>query len=116
MWAREEGHPNLLPAYFEDDPRVAELGASYVRKPLFSREGANVELVDAGRRAAVLDLGYGSEGYVRQALHPLPRLDGNYPVLGVWMVGDEPAGLGVREDRSRVTKNLSRYVPHAIVG
>jgi glutathionylspermidine synthase len=116
MWAREEGHPNLLPAYFEDDARADRLGSSYVRKPLFSREGANIELVDGGRRAAVLDLGYGAEGHVRQALHPLPRLDGNYPVLGVWMVGDEPAGLGIREDRSRVTKNLSRYVPHAIVG
>jgi len=31
------------------------------------------------------------------------------------MVGDLPAGLGVREDRSRVTKNLSRFLPHAII-
>ena len=44
------GHPNLLPAYFEDDPQAAELGNSYVRKPLYSREGANVTLV--GRRRA----------------------------------------------------------------
>ncbi|HEY3696044.1 glutathionylspermidine synthase family protein [Phenylobacterium sp.] len=116
LWAREEGHPNLLPAYFEDDPRIAELGASYVRKPLFSREGANVELVDRGRRAPVLDQGYGAEGHVRQALHPLPRFDGYYPVAGAWIVGDEPVALGIREDRSRVTRNLSRYVPHAIVG
>jgi glutathionylspermidine synthase len=115
LWRRNEGHPNLLPAYFEDDPRVAELGNSYVRKPLFSREGANIELVDAGRKAAVLDQGYGEEGWIRQALHVLPRFDGNYPVLGAWLVGDEPAGLGIREDRSRVTKNLSRFVPHVIV-
>jgi glutathionylspermidine synthase len=116
LWERHAGHPNLLAAYFEDDARGVELGKSYVRKPLFSREGANIELVAAGRRAPVLDLGYGEEGHIRQALHALTPFDGNYPVIGAWMVGDEPAGIGIREDRSRVTKNLSRFVPHAIVG
>lgn len=115
LWSRHEGHPNLLPAYFEDDPRAAELGKSYVRKPLFSREGANIELVDQGRRARVLDQGYGEEGHIRQALHPLTRFDGNYPILGAWIVGDEPAGLAIREDRSRVTKNQSRFLPHVIL-
>lgn len=116
LWARHPGHPNLLEAYFDDDPRAAALGRSYVRKPFFSREGGNIELVADGRRAAVLDQGYGAEGWIRQALHPLPRFGANYPVVGAWMVGDEPAGLGLREDRSRVTKNFSRFVPHAIVG
>ena len=51
---------------------------------------------------------------MRQALHPLTRFGGHYPVMGVWMVGDEPAGLGIREDRSRVTRNTSRFVPHFI--
>jgi glutathionylspermidine synthase len=115
LWERHAGHPNLLPAFFEDDPRAAELGRSYVRKPLFSREGANIELVDRGRRAAVLDQGYGAEGHIRQALHTLTRFDGNYPVMGVWMVGDEPVALGIREDRGRVTRNLSRFVPHVIL-
>jgi glutathionylspermidine synthase len=115
LWERNAGHPNLLAAYFEDDARIAELGKSYVRKPLFSREGANIELVAEGRRARVLDQGYGEEGWVRQALHPLPSFDGNYPVVGAWMVGEEPAGIGIREDRSRVTKNLSRFVPHIIL-
>jgi glutathionylspermidine synthase len=116
LWERHPGHPNLLPAFFEDDPKAAELGRSYVRKPLFSREGANIELVDEGRRAKVLDLGYGEEGHILQALHTLTPFDGNYPVVGAWIVGEEPAGIGIREDRSRVTKNLSRFVPHVIVG
>lgn len=115
LWERHAGHPNLLAAYFEDDPRISDLGASYVRKPLFSREGANIELVSQGRRARVLDLGYGAEGHVRQALHPMPRFGGAYPVVGAWMVGDEPAGVGIREDRSRVTKNHSRFMPHVIL-
>jgi glutathionylspermidine synthase len=116
LWARHAGHPNLLPAFFEGDPRAAELGQSYVRKPLFSREGANIELVDQGRKAKVLDQGYGEEGHIVQALHTLTAFDGNYPVVGAWVVGEEPAGIGIREDRSRVTKNLSRFVPHVIVG
>jgi hypothetical protein len=31
LWAMFPRHPNLLPAYFDDDPKVAELGTSYVR-------------------------------------------------------------------------------------
>ena len=116
LWERNVGHPNLLPAFFEDDPRMAELGNSYVRKPLFSREGANIELVAKGRRATVMDQGYGEEGHIRQALHPITRFAGNYPIIGAWMVDAEPAGIGIREDRSRVTKNLSRFIPHVIVG
>ena len=53
LWAMFPRHPNLLPAYFEDDPKAAELGNSYVRKPLYSREGANVD--DDGRRAQAVD-------------------------------------------------------------
>ena len=116
LWERHAGHPNLLPAFFDGDPGAAELGDSYVRKPLFSREGANIELVDEGRRAKVLDQGYGAEGHIVQALHTLTPFDGNYPVVGAWIVGEDPAGIGIREDRSRVTKNLSRFVPHVIVG
>jgi hypothetical protein len=50
LWERHPGHPNLLPAFFDGDPRAAELGSSYVRKPFFSREGWDLELVDGGVR------------------------------------------------------------------
>jgi glutathionylspermidine synthase len=115
LWERHLGHPNLLESWFEDDPRAAALGSSYVRKPLFSREGANIELVKNGRHSKVLDQGYGGEGWIRQALHVLPRFAGHYPVIGSWVIGDEPAGIGIREDRSRVTQNFSRFLPHAIL-
>ena len=49
LWAMYPRHPNLLPAYFDDDPKAAELGNSFVRKPLYSREGANVAIVVGGR-------------------------------------------------------------------
>jgi glutathionylspermidine synthase len=114
LWARHAGHPNLLPAFFDDDPAAAMLGADYVRKPLFSREGANVEVVQHGIAATATDEGYGAEGFVRQAFHPAPVFDGRHAVTGAWIVGDQPAGIGIREDDALVTRNLARFVPHFI--
>lgn len=114
LWERHPGHPNLLPAFFDGDPAAASLGPRYVRKPLFSREGANVEVVDHGTTATVLDEGYGAEGYIRQAYSPPPAFDGHHPVIGAWIVGDQPVGMGIREDDGVVTRNLARFVPHVI--
>ncbi len=114
LWERHPGHPNLLPAFFDDDPAAAILGPRYVRKPLFSREGANVELVEEGGTRTALDEGYGAEGFIRQAYAPPPTFDGRHPVIGAWIVGDAAAGIGVREDDDVVTRNLARFVPHYI--
>jgi glutathionylspermidine synthase len=115
LWEVYPDHPNLLPAYFDDDPKAATLGASYVRKPLYSREGANIELIRNGRAVDKDDGPYGAEGYVRQAIAELPQVDGNYTVLGSWFAAGAPCGLSVREDLSPITKNNSRFLPHAIV-
>jgi glutathionylspermidine synthase len=116
LWAMFPKHPNLLPAFFDDDEGAASLGTSYVRKPLYSREGANIELV-VGGEAVDSDAGpYGAEGFVRQAIAPLPQFNGNYAVLGSWFAGGAPCGLSVREDMSAITKNTSRFLPHAIIG
>jgi glutathionylspermidine synthase len=114
LWEMAPGHPNLLPAFFEGDPRCAELGAAYVRKPLYSREGANITLVEQGAVRDSDDGPYGAEGFILQATAPLPNLDGNYPVLGSWLVASQPCGLGIREDTTPITKNTSRFVPHII--
>ena len=115
LWELFPGHPNLLPAYFEDDPRACELGASYVRKPLYSREGANVELVSNGVPFAEQQGPYGAEGFVRQALAPLRSFSQQFAILGSWLVGHTPCGLSIREDSSPITGNNSRFLPHAIL-
>ena len=115
LWEMFPGHPNLLPAYFEDDPRACELGASYVRKPLYSREGANVELVSNGVPFAEQQGPYGAEGFVRQALAPLRSFSQQFAILGSWLVGHTPCGLSIREDSSPITGNNSRFLPHAIL-
>src|SRR5215469_5183011 len=115
LWEMFPGHPNLLPAFFEDDPRAGELGTSYVRKPLYSREGANVTLVSGGVPFASQEGSYGSEGFIRQALAPLRDFNGQYPVIGSWLVDHAPCGLSVREDSGPITGNNSRFLPHAIL-
>ncbi|MGJ5081467.1 glutathionylspermidine synthase family protein [Bradyrhizobium sp. HKCCYLS3013] len=115
LWQMHEGHPNLLPAYFEDDPKAASLGPSFVRKPIYSREGANVSLVSDGVAVSAQDGPYGAEGFIRQALAPLPDFGGVFPVIGSWLVDHQPCGLSIREDTSPITGNRSRFLPHAIL-
>ncbi len=116
LWQRHEGHPNLLPAAFADDAAaVAAIGARHVRKPLFSREGADIAITDGAESISGPDGGYGEEGWIVQALSPLPVFDGQHAVVGSWIVGDEAVALSIREDDGPITRDLARYVPHAIV-
>ena len=116
LWERHAGHPNLLASFFESDPAHATLGDAYVRKPLFSREGANISIVEGATREEGPDAGYGEGRHIRQALHAPPLFDGQHVIVGSWLVGDEPAGIALREDTGRITRNTSRFVPHFIRG
>jgi len=117
LWRMFPDHPNLLPAFFEDDAGASELiaGGKYARKPIFGREGANVALVGADTDASAAGP-YGAEGYIVQGLAPLPAFAGNYPVLGSWIVAGTACGLGIREDATPITSNTSRFLPHVIEG
>ncbi|SNX71142.1 glutathionylspermidine synthase [Cereibacter ovatus] len=135
LWQMFEGHPNLLPAFFETDVadalsgrggpaaavadafgRVADqLAAGHVVKPLFSREGASVSIIEAGRltESSPADI-YGAHPKIVQGYRPLPVFDGFRPVIGAWIVGETCAGMGLREDRLRITQDLSRFKPHIV--
>ncbi len=115
LWRRFPEHPNLLPAYFGDDPKRSAL-QEYVQKPLFSREGANISVMRHGELVAEVDGPYGEEGFIVQAWHPLPKFGDNHALIGSWLVDDKPAGIAVREDTGLITQDLSRYLPHIILG
>ena len=136
LWRMFEGHPNLLPAFFEADvadalagrgpaaPTCAEafdraaadLAAAHVRKPILSREGASVSIHQSGKVIEQSkNLDYAEHPRVVQAYAPLPEFDGFRPVIGSWIVGESCAGIGIREDRSRITQDLSRFKPHYIL-
>ncbi|KAI8153640.1 putative acid--amine ligase YgiC [Colletotrichum sp. SAR 10_70] len=109
----------LLPTYVNEAPSSM---TSFARKPIFAREGADVVLQRDGR--VIQDAstgGYGAEGYVVQELALLPEFraaDGNtyYPVIGLWFIDGDPAGMGIREDRTPITTNTSVFIPHSIEG
>lgn len=115
LWDMFPGHPNLLPAYFENDARARELGETYARKPLLSREGANVTLVNGSADTVRVEGPYGAEGYIVQAMQTLPRFGDDWAVIGSWIVAGKPAGIGIREDDTPVTRNTSRFIPHYIL-
>jgi glutathionylspermidine synthase len=114
LWKMFPSHPNLLPAYFADDKDLSTL-KDYVIKPIFAREGANITIVQNGRQTLRTEGPYGDEGVIYQAYHPLPKFGQHYTLVGSWLINQEAAGISIREDVSRVTQDMSRYVPHIII-
>ncbi|WP_028581834.1 glutathionylspermidine synthase family protein [Desulfogranum japonicum] len=115
LWKMFPHHPNLLPAYFEDELHMATDCTSLVKKPLFSREGANISIIQNHSEVASSPGPYGSEGYIYQATHMLPQFGENHTLVGSWLVNDEAAGISIREDSSPITQDMSRYLPHIIL-
>jgi glutathionylspermidine synthase len=115
LWEMFEGHPNLLPAYFEGNPGAGTLSDSYVRKPLLSRQGSNIEIVGGDMALSRNDGPYGEQGHVVQAFHPLPEFDGKFSLVGCWMVAGRPAGLSIRESQTLITGEGANFVPHVIL-
>ncbi|MEA2874774.1 MAG: hypothetical protein QOH67_5143 [Hyphomicrobiales bacterium] len=108
LWEMFPGHPNLLEAHLDGPHGMAE----FVKKPLLSREGANVTVHRSTGDIATHGT-YGREGFVWQALAPDAVFDAKRPVLGCWVVTNRgPAGMGIRESDGLVTGNLSTFVPH----
>jgi glutathionylspermidine synthase len=113
LWEMYPGHPNLLPAFLDNPGILTE----YVRKPRLGREGANISIVSPGSEVQTGGV-YGDEGsgggWVYQLFDPLPEFDGFRPALGAWIVGDDAAGLGIRETTGLVTDDGAAFVPHRI--
>jgi glutathionylspermidine synthase len=106
LWELFPNHQNLLPAYLDGSRNLQQ----YVRKPRLGREGGNITLVSNTH----VETGgnYGEEGFVYQALAPVPVFDGNYAVVGSWVVDGEACGMGIRESDGPISDNKSRFVPH----
>jgi len=113
LWKMFPNHPNLLAAWFAED-NVPHMD-KYVMKPLFSREGANIRIIENGNEIARVDGPYGEEGMIVQEFCPLPKFGDSYTLIGSWLINDQPAGIGIREDRELITQDLSRFYPHTFV-
>ena len=114
LWEMFPNHPNLLATWFEDDAPAHLFEGAYVKKPLFSREGANITIHRPDVAPVITPGDYGAEGYILQTYHPPARFGKDNVMLGTWMIGDTACGLCIREDVAEVTQDLSRFVPHFI--
>lgn len=106
--------PYVLPCYLSRP----ESGL-FCKKPVYSREGHNVSVLEIRNweervRLAETEGDYNQGAYVYQEYVEPTAYSGRYPVIGSWVVGGEPAGIGIRENRTEITGNLSEFVPHII--
>lgn len=109
LWGLNKNHPNLLDCDFDSFGMK-----NFVKKPFLSREGANVSVYKGDKLIDQTVGYYGEQGYVYQELFDLPNFDGNYPIIGSWVINQQAAGIGIRESDGLITDNLSRFVPHLI--
>jgi glutathionylspermidine synthase len=110
LWEFFPDHPNLLPAYFDS----TQLSHPYISKPIFSREGGNVTIYHGDRIYQTEGI-YQDVPLIYQSYWPLPQFDSHYPVIGSWIIGEQAAGIGIREDQTPITQNTSQFIPHYFI-
>jgi glutathionylspermidine synthase len=121
LWELYPNHPLLLEAQFITASSGWEPAPGWVRKPLHSREGANITLITADGTKTETSGPYTDRMMIDQRLAaPVSFADTlrpgtrRYPVLGLWMIDQECGGMGIREDSTPITGNLSSFVPHLL--
>ena len=106
--------PYVLPAFLSRPQNGV-----YCKKPVYSREGHNVSILDI-RNWEERELISETEGDYNQGAYIYQRYvkpivyDGYYPIIGSWVIGGEAGGIGIRENCTEITDNLSTFVPHII--
>lgn len=121
MWAQFKDSayaPYLLETYFDHDvsPAATKLMLNmHVKKPLLGMEGVGTSIeVGVGALEQRPTLGYGAEGYIYQEYIELPQAFGYHYMVGSWVINDEPAGIILRGDTSRITGRHCLIIPHII--
>jgi glutathionylspermidine synthase len=107
LWELYPNHELLLESHFDGPGEMR----NYVRKPLMSREGANITIVRDNATIASTDGPYNGK-QIYQALAPVAFFNNRHPILGLWMIDQDCCGLGIRESAGPITDNLSSFVPH----
>lgn len=110
LWKLYPNHPLLLETYFDEPKGMRD----YVKKPLLSREGANVTMYKENQIIEATAGDYGEEGYICQELANLHKENTGYSIIGSWVIGQEPSGITFRESNQLITTDKSRFIPHII--
>lgn len=107
LWKLFPDSPYLVPASVSKPANSSD----FVVKPVLGREGAGVRI---GNQAPAHPALFENEPVIYQQRVRCKRFDGFTPVFGVWVVGGEPCGLGIREDLAEITGPRACFVPHRI--
>jgi len=110
LWELFPNHPNLLASYSKEPAHLKH----FVKKPILSREGANIEMYYDKEMIYATEGEYGEEGYIYQDLAVLHREETGFSIIGSWMIGQEPCGISFRESDMPITTDKSRFIPHII--
>jgi len=110
LWELYPNHPLLLETHFNEPHQMKD----YVKKPLLSREGANITMIRNGVTTEETTGEYGEEGYIYQELAELHKEESGYSIIGSWIIGQESCGITFRESDQMITTDKSRFVPHII--
>ena len=117
LWELYPNHELLLESHFVDAQAGWQPSPGWVRKPLHSREGANIVMVGQDGTKIETPGPHDNRLQIDQKLGPAcafadPTGAPRFPVLGLWMIDQECCGMGIREDAGPITGNLSSFVPH----
>jgi glutathionylspermidine synthase len=123
LWELYPNHELLLESHFIDASSGWQPAPGWVRKPMHSREGANIVMVTPDGQTIETPGPYDSlkdeRLQIDQRLGPPVRFadtslpgEQRWPVLGLWMIDQECCGMGIREDAGPITGNLSSFLPH----
>lgn len=122
LWMRYPDSPYLVPAYILDDSidQSSLLDGKWVKKPMNSRTGSNVTIFEKkGQQTTIIQQTEGAydsgKNVIYQQYIEWQAIDGVYPMVGVWTVGDESVAIGIREDDSLITGDNARFIPHVVV-
>lgn len=131
LWSLYPGHPNLLPAYYDDPKSVEKVDlpsdATWVSKPLFGREGFGVFLSNNFTShetfVETTEFNFGVDQKTNEKLGKsiyqqymaLPVAQGRVIQASSWIIDGMPAGLAFREGKAGENfGDLSPFLLHTV--
>lgn len=113
MWQMFKNHPFLLEAHATPDKLD---GGRWCQKAILGREGLNIYAYDGTTKRATLAQGSVLDKTLSRSIYQrwvdLPCVDGFYPVIGSWVIGEQASGMAVREDPNLVTGDDAHFACH----
>lgn len=104
LWEMCPNHPNLLESHDMGSSTYTPFfdTSKWISKPKLGREGQGVSTFNG-----IKDV----NNIIQNKFNVISFNDGIQPVVGSWVIGNESAGIGIREEKG-ITTNNSQFVPH----